>query len=72
MDFLLFLQKTAPATQLAMSAVSKTPPTKLAAAAPAAMSTSTQPLTAGEKVEYTQIMHEMQSKYDFFRLVVKL
>ena len=55
-----------------MSAVSRTPPTKLAAAAPAAMSTSTQPLTAGEKVVYTQIMHATQSNYDLFRLVVKL
>ena len=72
MDFLLFLQKTAPATQLAMSAVSRTPPMKLAAAAPTAVGRSTQPLTAGEKVVYTQIMHATQSNYDLFRLVVKL
>ena len=45
MTFLFALHKIAPATAAAMTVVSKTPPTKLAAAAPAAMGTSTQPLT---------------------------
>ena len=42
----LALQKTAPATPLAMSVVSRTPPMKLATAAPTAVDTSTQPLSA--------------------------
>ena len=45
-NFPLALQKTAPATPLAMSVVSRTPPMKLATAAPTAVDTSTRPLSA--------------------------